>query len=407
MSNEPGRQGLPLSGLTVIDCGQLVAGPMIGMILADFGADVIKVENPAGGDPLRTFGAPRDGIPLYWKFLSRNKRSLNLALNTPAGQDLFVRLVEKTQADVVIEAFRPGTMERWGLGYDQLRQVDPGLILVRVSGFGQTGPYRGRPGFGTLSEAMSGFAHMTGQPDGPPTLPPIALADSVTALYAASGVLLALRVRDASEDGRGQMIDASLLESLFSFLGNQLVEYDQLGVVAQRIGNRAPTSAPRNLYPTADGKWIAISGTTQSVVRRLFDLMGRPGLLLDPRFSTPRARVVNVESLDEIVAAWLAQRTRDDALALLVDAEVPAAPVSDMADLAEDPHLLERKAIVSVDDADLGPIRMPAVLPRLTDTPGTIRHAGPRQGNANEDVYQGLLGLSASDVAQLHADGVL
>ncbi len=396
-----------LEGLTVIDCGQLIAGPMIGMILGDFGADVIKIEHPKGGDPLRTFGKMRGTAPLYWRFLSRNKRSANLALNTTGGQDLFRRLISATQADIVIESFRPGTLERWGLGYERLRELNPGLILVRVSGFGQTGPYRERPGFGTLAEAMSGFAHMTGEADGPPTLPPIPLADSVAALYGTVGVLLALRVRAASVEGRGQVVDASLLESLFTLLGNQLVEFDQLGVVAQRNGNRAPTSAPRNLYPTADGSWIAIAAPTRNVVERLFRLIGRPELVDDPRFVTNEARLGNVEPLDEIVSAWTSGRSRVQALRALVEAEVPAAPVADMADLADDPHLVERGAVAVVEDPELGRVRMPGVVPRLSDTPGSIRRPAPAQGSANDEIYRGLLGLTTAELASLRDSGVI
>lgn len=396
-----------LAGLSVIDCSQLIAGPMIGMILGDFGADVLKIEHPKGGDPLRTFGKKRGDSPLYWKFLSRNKRSVNLALNTAAGQDLFRRLIGETQPDVVIESFRPGTLERWGLGYEVLRDLHPGLILVRVSGFGQTGPYRDRPGFGTLAEAMSGFAHMTGEAGGPPTLPPIPLADSVAALYGTVGALLALRVRDSSDEHRGQVVDASLLESLFSLLGNQLLEFDQLGIVAQRDGNRAPTSAPRNLYRTADGKWIAVAAPTRNVVERLFRLIGRPELLEDPRYATNSARLDNVQALDEIVSAWISGLSRDDAVAALVGAEVPAAPVADMADLADDPHLVARGAVATVDDPDLGPLRMPGVLPGLSENPGSIRRHAPSQGSANEDIYRDRLGLTEVELAALRKSGVI
>ncbi len=396
-----------LGGLTVIDCGQLIAGPMIGMMLGDFGADVIKIEHPKGGDPLRTFGRKRGTAPLYWRYLARNKRSVNLALNTSAGQELFCRLIAATQADVVIESFRPGTLERWGLGYERLRELSPGVILVRVSGFGQTGPYRQRPGFGTLAEAMSGFAHMTGHPDGPPTLPPIPLADSVAALYAATGVLLALRVRDASKERRGQVIDASLLESLFSLMGNQLIEFDQLGLVAQRDGNRAPTSAPRNLYPTADGTWVAIAAPTKNVVERLFRLIGRPELVRDPRFSTNEARLANVAALDTIISGWTSQRSRENALDALVGAEVPAANVATMAELAVDPHLLERGAVTVVDDPELGQVRMPGIVPRLSETPGSIRRPAPAQGSADDEIYRGLLGLSDIELAGLREAEVI
>ena len=407
MNESAGAQPMPLSGVTVIDCGQLIAGPMIAMLLADFGADVIKVENPAGGDPLRSFGKRRGSVPLYWKYLSRNKRSITLALNRPEGQALFRRVVSAVQPDVIIESFRPGTLERWGIGSDCLSELAPGVILVRVSGFGQAGPYRDRPGFGTLAEAMSGFAHMTGQPDGPPTLPPIPLADCVAALYATVGVLLALRVREVSPDGLGQVVDAALFESLFALLGYQLIEYDQLGLVARRNGNRAPTSAPRNLYPTADGLWVAVAASTQSIAERLFAAIGQKHLIDDPRFATNEARLEHVDEVDAIVTAWTSQRTRDEALADLIAAEVAAAPVADMADLACDPHLVARGAIATVDDPDLGTVRMPGVLPQLSRTPGAIRRPAPSQGDANHDVYTGILGVAEPELRELRDAGVI
>jgi len=398
---------LPLAGLTVIDCGQVVAGPMVAMLLGDFGADVIKVEHPVGGDPVRAFGRSRDDVPLFWQFLGRNKRSITLALNTERGQELFRRLVAVTRADVVVESFRPGTLERWGLDYDTLQALDPGLVLVRISGFGQTGPYRRRPGFGTLAEAMSGFAEVTGEADGPPTLPSIALADSVAALYATVGTLLAVRRRERDPAGRGQIVDASLLESLFSLLANQLIEFDQLGVVARRNGNRAPTSAPRNLYPTADGAWIAIAAPTKSIVQRFFQAIGQPQLIHDPKFATHEGRLEHVDELDDIVAGWTSRHAAAEVVDLLIAAEVPVAPVTDMAQLAVDPHLLDREAVTSVSTPELGLVRMPGVLPKLAMTPGSIRSPAPPMGSANHDVYGGLLGLSESECDALRDAGVI
>ncbi|MBI1990016.1 MAG: CoA transferase, partial [Betaproteobacteria bacterium] len=270
MSNETNTQDLPLSGITVIDCGQVVAGPTIAMILGDFGAEVIKVENPDGGDQGRYFGRSKNGVPLTWKQLSRNKKTITLSLSKPAGQALFCRLIEKTRADILVESFRAGTFERWNLGYERLRELSPGLTMIRVSGFGQTGPYKDRPGFGTLAEAMSGFAHLTGQPDGPPTLPSFALADTTAALYATIGALLCLYQRDAKKSGRGQSIDVSLLESLYTMLSGHAVAYDQLGLPGRRTGSRTSGSAPRNTYRTKDDRWIAIAGSTQALTERLF-----------------------------------------------------------------------------------------------------------------------------------------
>jgi len=407
LSNETNTQDLPLSGITVIDCGQVVAGPTIAMILGDFGAEVIKVENPDGGDQGRYFGRSKNGVPLTWKQLSRNKKTITLSLSKPAGQALFCRLIEKTRADILVESFRAGTFERWNLGYERLRELSPGLTMIRVSGFGQTGPYKDRPGFGTLAEAMSGFAHVTGQPDGPPTLPSFALADTTAALYATIGALLCLYQRDAKKSGRGQSIDVSLLESLYTMLSGHAIAYDQLGLPGRRTGSRTSGSAPRNTYRTRDDRWIAIAGSTQALTERLFKEMGRADLITDPRFKTNRDRLANVEALDEIVGAWVQERTQTECIAQLVKAEVAVAPVADFKDLAEDPHLLARKTLVAIDDPELGTLRMPDVLPRLSETPGKIRHAGLPMGVYNREIYQGRLGLTDAEMEKLKAEGVI
>ena len=407
MSIETNTHDLPLSGITVIDCGQVVAGPTIAMILGDFGAEVIKVENPDGGDQGRYFGRSKNGVPLTWKQLSRNKKTITLSLSKPAGQELFCRLIEKTRADILVESFRAGTFERWNLGYERLRELSPGLTMIRVSGFGQTGPYKDRPGFGTLAEAMSGFAHVTGQPDGPPTLPSFALADTTAALYATIGALLCLYQRDARNSGRGQSIDVSLLESLYTMLSGHALAYDQLGLPGKRTGSRTSGSAPRNTYRTKDDRWIAIAGSTQALTERLFREMGRPDLITDPRFKTNRDRLANVEALDEIVGAWVQERTQAECIAQLVKAEVAVAPVADFKDLAEDPHLIERKTLVAIDDPELGTLRMPDVLPRLSETPGKIRHAGLPMGVYNREIYQERLGLTDAEMEKLKADGVI
>ena len=403
----PPPEELPLAGITVIDCGQVVAGPTIAMILGDFGAEVIKVENPQGGDQGRYFGRSKNGVPLTWKQLSRNKKTITLSLSKPAGQELFCRLVEKTQADVLVESFRAGTFEKWNLGYERLRTLSPGLTMVRVSGFGQTGPYKDRPGFGTLAEAMSGFAHITGQPDGPPTLPSFALGDTVSALYATVGVMLCLYRRDAKKAGRGQSIDVSLLESLYTMLSGHAVVYDQLGIPGQRTGSRTAGSAPRNVYRTKDDRWIAIAGSTQALTERLFREMGRAELIDDPRFRTNRERVANVEALDGIVSAWVGERTQAECIEQLVRAEVAVAPVADFKQLAEDPHLVARRTLVAIDDPELGKLRMPDVLPKLSETPGRIRFAGLPMGMHNQEIYRGRLGLTQAEFDELKAEGII
>jgi crotonobetainyl-CoA:carnitine CoA-transferase CaiB-like acyl-CoA transferase len=395
-----------LEGLTVIDCGQVVAGPTIAMILGDFGAEVVKVEHPQGGDQVRNFGYQRNGESLHSKLLSRNKKSITLNLANRAGQELFCKLVEKLRADILIESFRPGTLERWNLPLERLRQLSPGLILIRVSGFGQTGPYRDRPGFGTLAEAMSGFAYVTGEKHGPPTLPPFALADTIAAMYGVIGALLSLYERDARGSGQGQWLDVSLLEPMVNMLGIYVVQFDQLGLLSHRSGNRTG-SAPRNTYPTLDGRWVALSGSTQSIARRLFETIERPDLWLDPRFSTNQARLANADELDDIIGPWFAERTQEEAIKTLIDAQVAAAPIWNVEDVVSDPHLNARQAIATVEDPDLGPIRMPAVQPRLSETPGRIRHAGPRLGEHNSEIYRDRLGLTEHQIRAFQTDGVI
>ena len=407
MNTAADNHDLPLDGITVIDCGQVIAGPTIAMILGDFGAEVIKVENPLGGDQGRHFGRSKNGVSLNWKHLSRNKKTITLSLSKPAGQELFCRLIEKTRADVLIESFRAGTFERWNLGFERLRALSPGLTMIRVSGFGQTGPYKDRPGFGTLAEAMSGFAHVTGQSDGPPTLPPFPLADTTAALYAVIGVMMSLYRRDAKKAGRGQSVDVSLLESLYTMLANHVVSYDQLGIPGARHGNRTSGSAPRNTYPTKDNRWVVLAASTQQICERLFKEMGREDMLSDPRFKTNRDRVSNVEEVDKIVGAWMLERTQAEIVEQLVKAEVAIAPVTDFKDLAEDPQMVARGALTKLDDPELGPLHLPTVQPRLMETPGRIRFAGLPMGAYNKEIYQDRLGLTDVEMKKLKADGVI
>ena len=294
----------PLTGIRVIDAATLFAGPSAAMLLADFGADVIKVEHPKG-DPVRGHGYQKDGFPLWWKVISRNKRAITLNLSKPEGQKLMLGLIEKS--DVLIESFRPGTLERWNLGPDVLHRVNPKLIVARVTGFGQKGPYKDRPGFGTLAEAMSGFAAMTGEPDGPPTLPPFGLADGIAGLAILSAILMALRARDRT--GRGQIIDLAIIEPILTILGPQPTWYDQLGIVQARRGNRSVNNAPRNIYRTADGRWVAISTSAQSVAERVMRLVGRPEIINEPWFDSGAKRAEHADELDDAVASWIAQRT--------------------------------------------------------------------------------------------------
>lgn len=392
--------GGPLSGLRVLDVSTVLAGPLTCQILGDYGADVIKVEHPRG-DSMRGHGRAKDGVSLWWKMISRNKRCVALYLGDPDGAEVFRRLV--ATADVVVESFRPGTFERWGLGYDALREVNPGLVLVRISGFGQTGPYRERAGFGTLAEAMSGFAAITGLPNGPPTLPPFGLADSIAGMTAANAALMALYHRDA-RGGEGQEIDVSILEPLVTVLGPQPTIYDQLGEIQQRTGNRSVNNAPRNTYATSDGKWVAVSTSANSVAQRVMRLVGRPELIEEPWFDTGSGRAEHVELLDEIVSEWVGERTRDEVIAAFSEAGAAIAPVYDVADLMADPQIIARDAITEVDDPDLGPMRMQNLLFRMSGTPGAIRFTGRPLGADTDAILGDELGL---DVAGLRERGIV
>jgi crotonobetainyl-CoA:carnitine CoA-transferase CaiB-like acyl-CoA transferase len=398
-------EGLALSGIRVLDAGTVIAGPGIAARLGDFGADVIKVEHPRG-DSLRTMGWTVGDVALWSKWIDRNKRPVTLDLSRPKGRDLLLRLA--ASADVLIESFRPGTLERWGLGPPVLMEANPRLIVARCSGFGQTGPYRAEPGFGTLAESISGLAHMTGFPDGPPMLPPIALADEATSLLGAYAVMVALYRREAGRGGGdgGQVIDLSLFESLFPMTGPIPAAYDLLGDVPGRIGNRIAYSAPRGVYETNDGRWVGISGSAESVARRLLLLIGGEALADDPHFATNNARLRNVDELDRLIAAWTGRRSLDEALEALKDSEVAVAPVYDIAHIVSDPHYAARGALVRVPDDQLGEVLMAAPRPLLSDTPGTIRHAGLPKGHANAEVY-GALGLSEEERSALRDERVI
>lgn len=397
---------LPLEGLKVVDIAVLFASPTISQNMGDFGAEVIKVEHPKSGDSLRSLGAAKNGVPLWWKITNRNKKCVTLDLGKPEGQEIFKQLI--ADADVLTENFRPGTMEKWGLGWEVLHALNPRLVFVRVSGFGQTGPYKGKPGFGTLAEAMSGFAYITGQPDGPPTLPGTGLADAVAGQLGTWAVMFALYERDHSS-GMGQYIDLSVLEPLFTILGDQAITYDQLGTVQQRTGNRAPSiGAPRNIYKTKDGRWLALSANAPAIATRVFAAIGQPDLINDPRFKDNRARIAHIDEVDAIVGGWIAEHTAEEALRQFDEYECACAPVYSIADIFADPHFQARDAVTTVQDPDLGPVRMQNVVPKLSRTPGKIRWPGPtRMGQHNEEIYCGKLGLSRERLAELKEQGVI
>ncbi|MFD5005194.1 CaiB/BaiF CoA transferase family protein [Streptomyces mutabilis] len=392
----------PLTGLRVLDLATLFAGPLAATMLGDFGAEVIKVEHPRRPDPSRGHGPSKDGIGLWWKVLGRNKRTITLDLSKPAGRATLLRLA--ATADVVVENFRPGTLEKWDLGWDELSAVNPRLVLTRVTGFGQFGPYARRPGFGTLAEAMSGFAAMTGEPDAPPTLPPFGLADSIAALATAYAVMTALAARDRT--GEGQVVDMAIIEPILTVLGPQPTWYDQLGHVQPRTGNRSQNNAPRNTYRTADGTWVAVSTSAQSVAERVMRLVGRPELIEKPWFGSGADRARHADVLDAAVGDWIARHSRADVLAAFEKAEAAVAPVQDVRDVMADPQYRALDTVTTVDDPELGPLRMQNVLFRLSATPGAIRWAGRPHGADTEEVLTEL-GLAPADVKELREEGVV
>jgi crotonobetainyl-CoA:carnitine CoA-transferase CaiB-like acyl-CoA transferase len=392
----------PLEGIHVVEAATLFAAPISGMLLADYGADVVKIEHPRRPDPARGHGPSKDGVGLWFKTLARNKRLITLDLSHPDGREVFLRLAEN--ADVVIENFRPGTLERWGLGWDELSRVNPGLILARVSGFGQRGPYAQRPGFGTLAEAMSGFAALNGEPESPPLLPPLALADGVAALATAFAVMIALHAREGS--GRGQVVDTSLVEPLTLLLGPQVTAFDLIGYMQPRTGNRSSHNAPRNVYRTADDGWVAVSASATSIAERVMRLVGREDLITQPWFATGSGRAAHVDEIDAAVAEWIGARTREDVLAQFEAAEAAIAPVYDAHDLLLDPQLRAIDAFVSVEDDELGQIKMSNVISRLSETPGAVDRAGAAHGADTAEVLAEL-GIDSEGLARLRAGGAV
>ena len=396
----------PLDGVHVLDCATLFAGPLCATILADFGADVLKIEHPGRGDPARTHGPAKNGIGLWWKMLARNKRCITLYLGSPEGRELFLRLVDN--ADVVIENFRPGTFEKWGLGPEVLHARNARLVMARVSGFGQFGPKARQPGFGTLAEAMSGFAAMTGEPDGPPTLPPFGLADGISALTLTNAVMTALYTRDRPDGlGHGQVIDLAIIEPILTVLGAQPIVYDQLGLVQPRTGNRTINNAPRNTYRTRDGKWMAISTSAQPIAERVMTLVGHPEVIAEPWFRSGAERAKRADVLDAMVGTWVAERDLSDAMAEMERAEAAVAPIYDIADVFADEQFAALDTITSVPDEDFGSVRMQNVLWRMSETPGSIEWTGRAMGADNADVYGRQLGLTTSEIEALHKGGVV
>ena len=397
----------PLSGLRVLDLSIIVAGGTASSLLADFGAEVVKIERPGTGDPLRNWGPFANGVSLWWKVHSRNKKSITLNLGVPEGQDLLKELAAKT--DILIEGFRPGAMERWGLGPDELLAVNPKLVMLRYSGFGQSGPYKDRPGFGTIAECMSGFVGMTGFQDTPPVLPPIPLADEIAGVFGAMAGMMALYHRDASinSSAKGQVVDVSLFEPLFRLCIPHITMFDMLGINRERVGNDFPDAAPRSLYKTADNQWLGLSATSQSTFEGLAKAMGMEELLERTEFKDNAARLENHESLNDELNRWLGQRNLKETMDQLIPAGGVVGPVYDAAQIMEDPHFHSRQDIIDIDDPELGQTKMLGVVPKFSETPGAVEHAGPKVGEHNQHIYNSWLGLDEEKLAELNHQGTI
>jgi formyl-CoA transferase len=399
-----------LAGLRVLELGQLLAGPFAGHLLAGFGADVIKVEPPGTGDPIRTWRKLDGGTSLWWRSLARGKRSITCDLRKPAGRDLLRELL-RTGIDVVIENFRPGRMEAWGLGYDELRAIDPRIIMVRISGYGQTGPYRDRPGFANVAEAFGGLRYVSGYADRPPVRTGVSLGDSLAGLHAAFATLAAVHERDRGPtgegSGQGQVIDVALSEAVLSVMESLVPEYDRLGHVRERTGSALPGIVPSNTYRCADGRYVVLGANSDGLFRKLMHAIGRPDLADDPRLRHNDGRSANAEALDAAIEAWTSTRPQAEVLAALVEADVPAGPIHSAADLFADPHVAARGLLEPVTLPDGSTLRVPRITPLLSRTPARSHFAGPDLGAHNAEVYGERLGLSPETLAQLREDGVI
>jgi formyl-CoA transferase len=395
---------LPLDDIRVVELGQLLAGPFCGQLLGDFGAEVIKVEDPGRGDPMRQWGRERPyGKSLWWPVVARNKKSVTANLRTPAGQNLVRELV--TRADVLLENFRPGTLERWGLGPEQLWELNPRLVITRVSGYGQNGPYAERAGFGSIGEAMGGIRHITGDPDRAPSRTGISLGDSLAATFACLGTLVALHQRGRT--GGGQVVDSAIYEAVLAMMESLLPEWAVAGYQRERTGSVLPNVSPSNVYPTGDGEMVLIAANQDSVFRRLTEAMGRPELAADERYATHGARGSAMAELDELIGRWSATYKADDLLDLLNAHGVPAGRIYKARDMLSDPHFAAREAIVRLAHPELGEFAMHNVVPKLSDSPGRVRHVGPELGEHNDEIYRDLLGMSAEELTSLRETGVI
>lgn len=404
---EPAAPAGALAGIRLIELGSLLAGPFTGRLLGDLGAEIVKVEAPGQPDPIRDWGKARyHGRSLWWPVQSRNKKCITLNLRERKGQELLLRLVE--HADVVTENFRPGTLERWNLGYEQLAGVNPGIVLARISGYGQTGPYAERAGFASVSEAMGGIRYINGFPGEPPPRMHISLGDSLAGMFAAQGILAALYWRDGAGGGIGQVVDVSLLEASFALLESAVPEYDRLGIVREPQGTNLKGIAPSNIFESRDGKWVVIAANADNVFRRLCAAIERPELADDPRFASHGARGDHQEEIEGIVADWARERDAAEIDRVLNAAGVICGPIYTIADIFADPHFRAREMLIEHVDPEFGPYLGPGIVPKLTRTPGAVRWSAPwEEGSHNAEIYGGLLGLSDGELEALRAEGVI
>lgn len=395
----------PLRGLKVLELGTLIAGPFATRILAEFGAEVIKVEHPNGGDPLRRWRKMYKDTSLWWYVQARNKKSITLDLKSEEGKEIIKDLVK--HCDIVVENFRPGSLEKWGIGYEELKKVNPRLIMARVSGYGQTGPYRDKPGFGSIGEAMGGLRYLTGYPDRPPTRVGISIGDSVAALYAVIGVLMAVYHRDVKKTGEGQYIDVALYEAIYSLMESLVPEYDFYGYIRERSGSSLEGIAPSNTYRCKDGKYVLIGGNGDSIFKRLMEKIGRPDIGEDPAYATNDKRAEKAEFLDSIIEEWTMQHTLEEVMQAMEEAEVPVGYIYNVEDMVKDPHFKARGLFEEVNIDGLGSLKIPAVIPKFSETPGGTEWVGPKLGEHNEEVYRELLGYSAEKLEQLKQNKII
>jgi crotonobetainyl-CoA:carnitine CoA-transferase CaiB-like acyl-CoA transferase len=394
-----------LKGLKVLEMGQLIAGPFAGRLFAEFGAEVIKVESPMGGDPLRNWRVVENGTSLWWYVQSRNKKSIALDLRQPQGQEIIRELAK--EVDIIIENFRPGTMEKWGIGYEQLKEINPRLIMIRISGYGQDGPYRDKPGFGSIGEAMGGLRYITGYPDRPPTRVGISIGDSISSLYAVMGAMMAVYHRDVKGTGQGQFVDVALYESIFSFMESMLPEFDRTGFIRERTGSTLPGITPSNTYLCKDGKYVVIGANGDGIFKRLMVAIGHPQYADDPRFQNNATRSEHAEFLDSIIEEWTKNLTLSEALHALDEAKVPSGSIYSIEDIVADPHYQARGMIREVEIEGIGKLKVPGIVPKLSETPGDIEWVGPRLGEHTEEILSKTLKWSREKIEVLKEKGVV